>query len=152
MTDITRRSLLCGAAGLLVAFSLPRTAGASPTSVAVDSVDAYLDITPDGNVTVFAGKVDLGTGARAAIPQIVAEELGISPARILLIEGDTAWTPDQGSTGDGAGAPDRAGCGEAAAPSERSRHEGWRNRCPRKRRNGRIRRANRRRAVRPGRG
>src|SRR5580704_10820732 len=103
MTDITRRSLLCGAAGLLVAFSLPRTAGASPTSVAVDSVDAYLDITPDGNVTVFAGKVDLGTGARAAIPQIVAEELGISPARIALIEGDTAWTPDQGSTGGSTG-------------------------------------------------
>jgi nicotinate dehydrogenase subunit B len=103
MTDITRRSLLCGAAGLFVAFSLPRTAGASPASVAVDSVDAYLDITPDGNVTVFAGKVDLGTGARAAIPQIVAEELGISPARIALIEGDTAWTPDQGSTGGSTG-------------------------------------------------
>src|SRR5271165_3870402 len=103
MTAITRRSLLCSAAGLFVAFSLPRTAGASPASVAVDSVDAYLDITPDGNVTVFAGKVDLGTGARAAIPQIVAEELGLSPDRIALVEGDTALTPDQGSTGGSTG-------------------------------------------------
>ena len=53
MTLVTRRSLLRSAAGLFVAFSLPPRAGASPTSVAVDSVDAYLDIRPDGNVTVF---------------------------------------------------------------------------------------------------
>jgi CO/xanthine dehydrogenase Mo-binding subunit len=52
---------------------------------------------------VFAGKVDLGTGARAAIRQIVAEELGLSPERIALIEGDTALTPDQGSTGGSTG-------------------------------------------------
>ena len=56
-------------------------------------------------VTVFSGKVDLGTGARAAIRQIVAEELGVSPARIALVEGDTALTPDQGSTGGSTGIP-----------------------------------------------
>ena len=52
---------------------------------------------------VFSGKVDLGTGARAAIRQIVAEELSLSPERIALIEGDTALTPDQGSTGGSTG-------------------------------------------------
>ena len=60
-------------------------------------------VAPDGGVTVFAGKVDLGTGARAALRQIVAEELGLSPERIALIEGDTALTPDQGSTGGSTG-------------------------------------------------
>jgi nicotinate dehydrogenase subunit B len=103
MTYPTRRSLLCSAAGLLVAFSLPRTAGAGAVTVAADDVDSYLAIMPDGNVTVFAGKVDLGTGARAAIRQIVAEELGLSPARIDLVEGDTTLTPDQGSTGGSSG-------------------------------------------------
>ena len=92
-----------GVAGLIVAFYLPRTADASDRTVAGDSVDAYLAIWPDGGVTVFAGKVDLGTGARAAIRQIVAEELGVSPERIALIEGDTALTPDQGSTGGSTG-------------------------------------------------
>lgn len=82
MTQITRRSLMHGAAGLVVAFYLPRVAEASDRTVAGDSVDAYLAIDPDGGVTVFAGKVDLGTGARAAIRQIVAEELGVSPKRI----------------------------------------------------------------------
>ncbi len=103
MTPIARRSLLQGAVGLVVAFSLPRTAAASSKTVAADSVDAYLAIGSDGGVTVFAGKVDLGTGARAALRQIVAEELGVAPERIGLIEGDTAVTPDQGSTGGSTG-------------------------------------------------
>ncbi len=103
MTAIARRSFLGAAAALIVTFSLPRGAKASARTVAADSVDAYLSVAPDGGVTVFAGKVDLGTGARAALRQIVAEELGLSPERIALIEGDTALTPDQGSTGGSTG-------------------------------------------------
>src|ERR1019366_5702964 len=48
-------------------------------------------------------KVDLGTGHRIAMRQMVAEELGISVGRIELIEGDTALTPDQGSTAGSSG-------------------------------------------------
>jgi nicotinate dehydrogenase subunit B len=103
MTYSTRRSFLCSVPGLFVAFSLPHRAAANATTVTADSVDAYLAIMPDGEVTVFAGKVDLGTGARAAIRQIVAEEMSLSPARINLVEGDTALTPDQGSTGGSSG-------------------------------------------------
>ena len=83
MAYISRRSFMQGAAGLFVAFSMPRAAAASATTVAADSVDAYLAVAPDGSVMVFSGKVDLGTGARAAIRQIVAEELSLSPERIV---------------------------------------------------------------------
>ena len=103
MAYISRRSFMQGTAGLFVAFSMPRAAAASATTVAADSVDAYLAVAPDGSVMVFSGKVDLGTGARAAIRQIVAEELSLSPERIGLIEGDTAITPDQGPTGGSTG-------------------------------------------------
>jgi len=71
MTVIARRTFLQSAAGLVVAFSLPQVAEASPATLEADSVDAYLVIAPDSSVTVYAGKVDLGTGARAAIRQIV---------------------------------------------------------------------------------
>jgi len=98
-----RRSFLHGAAGLVVAFSIPRFAEAGPSTVETDSVDAYLAIAPDGGVTVYAGKVDLGTGARAAIRQIVAEELGLRPEKIAMVEGDTALTPNQGGTGGSTG-------------------------------------------------
>ena len=100
-TIIGRRTFLQAGTGLVVAFTLP--AQASPATLDADQVDAYLAIAPDGSVTIHAGKVDLGTGARVAIPQIVAEELGMSPERIALVEGDTALTPNQGGTGGSTG-------------------------------------------------
>jgi len=103
MTSIARRAFLQGTAGLVVAFTISGGAEASPATLDADKVDAYLAIAPDGSATVYAGKVDLGTGARAAIPQIVAEELGMRPERIALVEGDTALTPNQGGTGGSTG-------------------------------------------------
>ena len=61
-------------------------------------VDAFLAIHADDTVTLFTGKLDLGTGARIALRQMVAEELDVPPARIVMIEGDTAVTPDQART------------------------------------------------------
>src|SRR5207244_210005 len=66
--------------------------------IAPDQVDSFLAIHADGSVTMFSGKVDLGTGARIALRQMVAEELDIPIERLTMIEGDTAVTPDQGRT------------------------------------------------------
>ena len=66
-------------------------------------VDAYFAIHQDGTMTLYCGKVDLGTGLRIAVPQMAAEELGIGLDRILLVEGDTALTPDQGPTAGSSG-------------------------------------------------
>ena len=123
MTGIDRRSLLAGGAALIVTFSLPRRAAASVRTVAADSVDGYLSVAPDGAVAVFAGMVDLGTGARAALRQMVAEELGLSPDRITLVEGDTALTPDQGSTGGSRRWISR--CGGWSEPGPGCGHSRW---------------------------
>jgi CO/xanthine dehydrogenase Mo-binding subunit len=61
-------------------------------------LDERIAIEPDGTVTVFSGKVELGTGVRTALAQIVAEELDVSFDRIHMIMGDTALTPDEGYT------------------------------------------------------
>ena len=68
-------------------------------SLAPDMVDSMLAVHRDGSVTVFVGRVDLGTGGRIALRQIVGEELDIPLERIAMIEGDTALTPNQGGTG-----------------------------------------------------
>jgi nicotinate dehydrogenase subunit B len=68
-------------------------------SLAPDAVDSYLAVHADGSVTIFVGKVDLGTGHRIAMRQITGDELGIAPDRIAMIEGDSALTPNQGATG-----------------------------------------------------
>ena len=64
----------------------------------LDHVDSFLAIDPEGKVTVYSGKVDLGTGVRTALTQIVAEELDVPLSDVSLIQGDTALTPDQGIT------------------------------------------------------
>ncbi|MGO9211338.1 MAG: molybdopterin cofactor-binding domain-containing protein [Terriglobales bacterium] len=100
-----RRDFLKGTGILIVGFSLPsfvRTAHAqsatAPKTVALDEVDAFLAIDPSGHVTLYSGKVELGTGVRTALTQIVAEELDVPMARVEVIEGDTALTPAQGPT------------------------------------------------------
>jgi CO/xanthine dehydrogenase Mo-binding subunit len=97
--ETTRREFLLGTGALVVAFSLaPRDVLAQAKPVALDQVDSFLAIHRDGTVTMYTGKVDLGTGLRVALPQMVAEELDVALDRVKLVEGDTALTPDQGPT------------------------------------------------------
>ncbi|MGY4459595.1 nicotinate dehydrogenase subunit B [Bradyrhizobium sp. LB13.1] len=60
--------------------------------------ETFLRITVDGSVTAYNGHVDLGTGIRTALGQIVAEELDVSFARVVVVLGDTAIVPNQGPT------------------------------------------------------
>jgi len=46
--------------------------------------ETFIKITADGSVTAYNGHVDLGTGIRTALGQIVAEELDVSFARVVL--------------------------------------------------------------------
>ena len=103
-SKVSRRAVLKGAA-LTVGFALggpglmrAGAQGASKRVLDPKQVDAFLALNTDGSATLYCGKVDLGTGLRIAMRQIVAEELGVPVARIHLIEGDTALTPDQGRT------------------------------------------------------
>lgn len=109
----SRRDVL---GGLLVAFSLAPAALAQtgggegsggPPTVAPDlpgtlakfpDLDAWTRIAPDGRVTVFTGKVELGTGVKTALAQLAADELDVAIERVDLITADTALTPNEGVT------------------------------------------------------
>jgi nicotinate dehydrogenase subunit B len=60
--------------------------------------ELFLAIQPGGRVTAFNGHVDLGTGIRTALAQIVAEELDIAFDRVTMVLGTTTAAPDQGPT------------------------------------------------------
>ncbi len=102
---ISRRQLLQGTGLLVVSFTMwPATRAfgqASPGTNAeprADSLDSWLAIDAEGNVTVFTSKVDLGTGVLTALSQIVAEELDVPFTRIRMETGDTSITIDQAAT------------------------------------------------------
>ena len=103
-TPFSRRDLLKATGALLVSFSLGAQNGADAAKPLDPSeVDSFLAIHPDGSVTVYTGKVDIGQGLRIAVRQMAAEELGIPVERIQLVEGDTGLSPDQGGTGGSTG-------------------------------------------------
>ena len=63
-----------------------------------EGVEVLLAVWDDGSVTALNGHVDLGTGLRTALAQIVAEELSVDIDRIKMLLGDTSRTPNQGAT------------------------------------------------------
>ena len=68
------------------------------SSVEAAGFETFIKITSDGSVTAYNGHVDLGTGIRTALGQIVAEELDVSFARVVVVLGDTSHVPNQGPT------------------------------------------------------
>lgn len=74
------------------------SAGFPPVDVAGMSLDEWFRILDDGTLEVRAGKVELGTGLRTALAQIVAEELDLTVDRVVLVDPTTERTPDEGYT------------------------------------------------------
>ncbi|MGE5128973.1 MAG: molybdopterin cofactor-binding domain-containing protein [Sphingomonadaceae bacterium] len=58
-------------------------------------LDRWVRFDGDGKVTVFSGKVELGQGIVTAMAQIAAEELGVEPAQLAIVAGDTTRAPDE---------------------------------------------------------
>ncbi|MGV8921447.1 MAG: molybdopterin cofactor-binding domain-containing protein [Pseudomonas sp.] len=115
--DAGRRNFLRGSA-LVVGFSLlPSVALKAFADSEVDTLgttildpelpgslratpwlDAWIAVGADNKVTVYTGKVELGTGVKTALLQIAAERLEIRPDLITFITADTALTPNEGYT------------------------------------------------------
>ncbi|MBI4468973.1 MAG: xanthine dehydrogenase family protein molybdopterin-binding subunit [Acidobacteria bacterium] len=117
VSGFSRRDFLKGTGLLIVSFSMSggiaKTAGASAemecgagvssgvsllTDIPIDQVDSYLAIATNGSVTVFTGRIDMGTGLFTSFSQFVADELDVAIERITVIGGDTDLTPDGGKT------------------------------------------------------
>ena len=100
-SSLSRREFLADAGILAVGFTLiPRSvrgmslgSGESEAlAPSADALDSWLVIGRDDRVTVYAGKVELGTGVSTALRQIVAEELDVPLDRITWVQGDSQLT------------------------------------------------------------
>jgi CO/xanthine dehydrogenase Mo-binding subunit len=116
--SISRRDLLKAGGALVVSFAfavgprrsegrgaaqMPASSGNAARPLDPGEVDGLLAIHADGSVTLYTSKVDVGTGLRIALAQMAAEELGVAPTRVSVVEGDTSLCPDQGGTGGSTG-------------------------------------------------
>ncbi|EJL50559.1 aerobic-type carbon monoxide dehydrogenase, large subunit CoxL/CutL-like protein [Rhizobium sp. CF122] len=63
-----------------------------------DAAELYIAVGADSRVTAFNGHVDLGTGIRTSLAQIVAEELSVPFEQVDMVLGATSAAPNQGAT------------------------------------------------------
>src|SRR3989449_5650862 len=94
--NVSRRAFLKASSGLVLAFALaPRlTLGQDrpaplPGSLNANRMlDAWLRIDPNGTVTIFTGKIELGQGIGTALSQIAADELDVDLKRLDVVHGE----------------------------------------------------------------
>ena len=108
MTNLDRRAFLQSlGGGLLVLFTYDGDASAQESGGGrrrreelPQTVDAWLHISPNGAITTFTGKVEVGQNIRTSLTQAVADELRCKPENVQMVMGDTARTPwDMGTFG-----------------------------------------------------
>lgn len=59
---------------------------------------AAVKMNSDGSIVLLTGTVEIGQGARTALSQIVAEELGVSLGQVIVAQLDTDVTPYDAAT------------------------------------------------------
>src|SRR6266581_3436674 len=76
MSPLSRREFLtvgvAAGAGLVIGFYLPHGSSVDRDTFAPN---AYLKITPDGQITVVVARSEMGQGVHTSLPMILAEEL-----------------------------------------------------------------------------
>ena len=106
--QFSRRDFLRTSGALVVTFSAtsliqPFVAAQGPfdthpSHIDPTKLDSWLAVASDGTVTAYTGKCDFGQGMFTVQTQLVAEELCVSVNKVKLIQCDTSFTPDQGTT------------------------------------------------------
>ncbi len=93
-----RKNFLRVSGAVVVGFRMTTSAAGAQSVPSADQVDSWLSIKPDGTVTIYIGKVELGTGIETSFAQIAADELEVGLDKIRVVMGITGVTPDQGVT------------------------------------------------------
>ncbi|MDQ3998561.1 MAG: molybdopterin-dependent oxidoreductase, partial [Gemmatimonadota bacterium] len=92
LTKVDRRDFIklgaVAGTGLLLGIRLPeRRENAALAAVSLEP-NAFLRIDPDGDVTIWLARSDMGQGVRTALPMIVADELDADWSRVRVVQAD----------------------------------------------------------------
>src|SRR5436309_10967517 len=118
MSTLTRRDFLMRGGGLLVVgfnwrlfatsastqrdilpeLAHPQYVPSARTLLNPEDLDSWLAIAANGKVTVYTGRIDMGTGVETSFAQFVADELEVPFEDVTMVMGDTGVTPDQGKS------------------------------------------------------
>ena len=95
--------------------------GLPPRLEQYPDLDTWIRIDPEGTVTLFTGKVELGQGVAGALARIGAEELDVGLARVRVETADTAHGLDELYTASSASMDESGSALRQAAAEARAR-------------------------------
>ncbi len=91
MSTLNRRSLLkaslLAGGGFMLQYHLPASAQNAEDGVLVrsDELNAWVKITPDGQITIYSSIPEMGQGIMTTLPMVIAEEMGARWADVEVI-------------------------------------------------------------------
>ncbi len=109
--SFSRREFLKASGALIVSASMPgyvesalaQGSAAGKPALVPGELDSWVAVLPNGNVSAFFGKMDMGQCLDVAIAQIVADELDVAFERVTVYMGDTATSCNQGGASGSTG-------------------------------------------------
>src|ERR1700736_1747237 len=85
-SELSRRQMMIGAAGLSVAFAIrPADAAVPATARAGEAMSPWISIGTDGSITIMSAATEMGQGSMTALPLIIAEELDADWAKVRIV-------------------------------------------------------------------
>src|SRR6187399_456293 len=86
-TELSRRQVMIGAAGLSFAFALSGRAAAAVLAAerSGKTLSPWISIAPDGTTTIMSAATEMGQGSLTALPLIIAEELDADWNRVKIV-------------------------------------------------------------------
>lgn len=85
-SELSRRQVMIGAAGLSVAFAIrPADAAVLATERAGQAMSPWISIGTDGTITIMSAATEMGQGSMTALPLIIAEELDADWAKVRIV-------------------------------------------------------------------
>ena len=94
--------------------------GISFTATLFNQAGALVHVYTDGSVQVNHGGAEMGQGLHTKVAQVVADELGVPLARVLVTASDTSKVPNASATAASAGTDLNARAAQYAAAQVRS--------------------------------
>src|SRR5215831_8330327 len=85
-TDVSRRQLMLGAAGLTFALALgPEVVGSARAAAGPAQLSPWVTIALDGTITIMSPATEMGQGSMTSIPLIFAEELDADWTKVRVV-------------------------------------------------------------------
>ena len=85
-SELSRRQVMIGAAGLSFAFALGRADAAVLAATRTgQALSPWVSIAPDGTITIMSAATEMGQGSMTSLPLIIAEELDADWSKVRIV-------------------------------------------------------------------